>query len=194
MMNGIKQFLFGILGLSFIVGLLYFLYKIIEIVFDNIDKVNPNIIVASIAGSVTIIGYFISRYIERKKVVELQIREQKLPIYEEFVAFLMKMLFDDSYRNLSEDEKSKKIMDFMLDFTPKSLLWFSDETLLAIINWRNISQKISNGEDSTIALKSLENVFFAFRKDVGHANKKINKGDLLSLFITDIDTYRDKLA
>jgi len=193
-MNGIKQFLFGILGLSFIVGLLYFLYKIIEIVFDNIDKVNPNIIVASIAGSVTIIGYFISRYIERKKVVELQIREQKLPIYEEFVAFLMKMLFDDSYRNLSEDEKSKKIMDFMLDFTPKSLLWFSDETLLAIINWRNISQKISNGEDSTIALKSLENVFFAFRKDVGHANKKINKGDLLSLFITDIDTYRDKLA
>ncbi len=191
-MNKISQTIYGVLGIAMIVAFFYYMYKLIAIVADNINKVDPNIVVASIAGAVTITGYFISRYLEKTKAIELQVREQKLPVYEEFIGFFLFILQDKEYLQLEDDEKNKKLLEFMLTFTKKSLLWVSDETLLAVVKWRNEAVNPST-QDPIAALRNLENLLFAFRKDVGHTNKNIKKGDLLSMFINDIDLYREQL-
>lgn len=194
-MKKISSYFYGIIGIGFMAGFLYFLYKMFTILIENINKVNPTIIVAFIAGSVTIIGYFVARYLEKQKTIEIQIREQKLPVYDEFIGFFIQKLMGAEYQSLSDVEKAAEIQDFMARFTQKGLLWFSDDTLLAFINWKYSSQVLSgNTEDDTIeSLRILEALLLAFRKDVGHSNKNIKKGDLLSLFVNDIYKYRDKL-
>ena len=87
-MRKLKDILLFALGLLIIGAVGFFIVKLIILLFAKIDKVDPNIIVALIAGTVTIIGYFITRYFEKKKIIEQQIREQKLPVYEEFIEFL----------------------------------------------------------------------------------------------------------
>jgi hypothetical protein len=35
----------------------------------------------------------------------------------------------------------------------------------------------------------IEDVMFAIRKDLGHGNKRLTQGDVLALFINDIDAF-----
>lgn len=171
----------------FIGGL--FVLKILEIIFDNIEKVNTNILVAIIGSTVTIFGYFISRYLEKKKLIEQQIREQKIPVYDEFIEFLFKILKNDkSNKKLSD----KELIDLFYSLNKKSILWLSDDSLKAYKEWRiksiNLSQESSkNAGVEMMAL--LEKMLFEFRKDIGHKNKRLKRGDILSLFINDWDTY-----
>lgn len=38
-----------------------------------------------------------------------------------------------------------------------------------------------------------EDVLFSLRGDIGHSNKGLSQGDLLALFVNDIDKYVDRL-
>ena len=91
-MKIIKNILILLLGFVLIGGFGFFIFKGIKMLIEKIDSINANIVVALIAGTVTIIGYFITRYLEKKKLIEQQIREQKLPAYEEFIDFLFTIL------------------------------------------------------------------------------------------------------
>lgn len=175
---------FGIiLGIVIVVIFLVFLGYLFKVLVTNLDKVNPNITVAIIAGSITIISYLISRYYERKKDIEFQIREQKLPIYEEFIGFIFQMLFDEKYEKMQEPQKKKLMSEFVAKFSKRSILWLSDESLTAYINWKRIAANVNTSQEEQLA--SLEDLFLAFRKDVGHTNKNLKRGDILSIFITD---------
>ena len=44
-------------------------------------------------------------------------------------------------------------------------------------------------QDPAKSLFVLENMLFAIRRDLGHKNKNLKQGDLLSLFVTDIDQH-----
>ncbi|MCO6147381.1 hypothetical protein [Flavobacterium sp. NRK1] len=56
-------------------------------------KLDINLIVAIIGATVTLLGYYVTRYLERKKEIEFQIRNKKIPIYEEFFEFYFKVIF-----------------------------------------------------------------------------------------------------
>jgi hypothetical protein len=186
-----KNILFFISGLMFI-GLLGFLtYNSIEFLIFRIDKINPNIIVAIIAGTVTIIGYFVTRYLERKKIIEQQIREQKLPAYEEFIDFIFS-IFKQSKNNKQINDK--KLEEFFWNMNKKSILWLSDRTLKSYVKWKKLTSEYANHEnntdkDSLMIMTSLEDLLKDFRADIGHKNKDIKVGDILSLFINDWKKY-----
>ncbi len=169
-------------------GLLgFFIYKSIDFLFENISKINPNIVVAIIAGSVTITGYFITRYFEKKKIIEQQIREQKLPAYEEFIDFLFS-IFKQTKNNKQINDK--KLEEFFWSMNKKSILWLSDKTLKSYVTWKKLTSNYADVEDKTeieslIIMSSLENLLKDFRADIGHKNKGIVEGDILSLFIND---------
>ena len=190
----LRNILLFIVGLM-IIGLIGFLiYNSIEFLIVSIDKINPNIIVAIIAGTVTIVGYFVTRYLEKKKIIEQQIREQKLPVYEEFIDFIFS-IFKQAKNNKQINDK--KLEEFFWNMNKKSILWLSDRTLKSYVKWKKLTSEYANNEnktdiDSLMIMTSLENLLKDFRADIGHKNKDIEVGDILSLFINDWKKY-DKL-
>lgn len=154
-------------------------------------ELNPNITVSLIAGIVTLSGYFISRHIERKRIIEQQIREQKIPVYENFIAFVFKVIANKGENQVTEEEMAK----FMNDFNKQSIVWLSDKSLKALINWRKAVtnqvrlENLGDTVDPKESILALEDLFLEFRKDIGHGNRGLNKGDLLSVFINDVDLY-----
>ncbi|WP_183565119.1 hypothetical protein [Mucilaginibacter sp. SP1R1] len=171
--------LFGVVG--------YLGYILISTFIKSIQLVSPNIIAAIIAGLVTVTGYFISRNFERKKIIEQQIREKKLPVYEEFINFLFNVMMSSKTDTPVSDKEMEK---FLIDFNKKSIIWLSDNSLNAFIKWRSAAVNAANSSDKTIQnLFIMEELLLEFRKDIGHSNKGLKRGDLLTMFVNDMEQY-----
>ena len=149
-------------------------------------EVNINLIVAIIGGTITISSFFITRYLERKKEIELEIRNMKIPIYVEFFDFYFKVIFGNKVgKSLEQDEMAV----FFREFHQKAIIWFPEDVLKIYIEWRALLVKYSE-ENNMLIFKELivlnELLMKKMRQDIGHSNKGIKKGDLSSLFINDI--------
>ncbi|MFD2581795.1 hypothetical protein ACFSR6_04785 [Pedobacter vanadiisoli] len=165
----------------------YLGYFLIIRLKDYLKLIDPNIIVAVIAGLVTVTGYFLTRNFERKKIIEQQIREKKLPVYEEFISFLFNVLMASK---LEQPISNIEMEKFMVDFNKKSIVWLSDKSLKAYVKWKESAAIASDDKESSIAnLFILEELLLEFRKDIGHENKDFKKGDLLKLFVNDLDNH-----
>lgn len=182
-----------IIGLIAILAIGYFAYKLIVLIFEKTDKLDANVIVAVLAGTFTVLGYFITRYLERSKLIEQQIREQKLPIYVEFIDFVFK-IFEQTKNNQAID--SDELEKFYWNLNRKSILWLSDKSLKSYIDWKNqiiqYSEIENNSSESTTKmLLAFEKLLLDFRKDIGHKNEGISNGDILTIFINDWHKYKD---
>lgn len=147
---------------------------------------NINLIIAVFGGSITLTGYFITRYLERKKDIEFQIRDKKIPIYEEFFEFYFRVVFNSRTNGLTNED----MVTFFQNFNQKAIIWFPDNILKSYINWKNelISFSDNNNEKKLKRLILLqEDLMKKFRKDIGHKNKNIIKGEISSLYINDLD-------
>ncbi|MBV9025970.1 MAG: hypothetical protein JO362_19770 [Streptomycetaceae bacterium] len=144
--------------------------------------VNPTVsaaIVAAMSTTVVAIGTLVlGRFFEKQKAIETQIREKKIPIYSRLVSGLFGLL------NASGDsERQAAATDLFQTITPEIIAWASDEVLVA---WSRFKRKVPTlPQEEQVFL--LEELLAAIRKDFGHKGIAVKKGDLLGLFITDID-------
>ncbi len=183
-MKKISTFLTGLLGLLFFILIGFFLYKTFNIIIRNIEKIDINIFVAVIGGTITICSFFITKYLDKKKTIENDIRNKKIPIYEEFIKFYFSVV----HSKISSEE----IVNFFQEFNQKAIVWFPDETLIYYIEWRKkvIDYSKNNSEEKLISIIFFQEDFLKqFRKDIGHSNKNILKGDISSLYLNDIEKY-----
>ena len=132
-----KSFLIIIFGSIILCTILFGLYLVYRILFNSMSAVDPQIIIAIIGAVTAILGSFITvsigKYFERKKALEFEIRQKKIPIYEDLLDFLIEYL--KKQNNLSNQE------DFNLKYMnlAKSLtVWGSDEV---IKEWTNYQRK-----------------------------------------------------
>ena len=74
-------------------------------------EANINLIIAIIGGTITLSSFFITRYLERKKEIEFEIRNKKIPIYEEFFNFYFKVVLggkNDLFRLFSNNSSASR--------------------------------------------------------------------------------------
>lgn len=192
MKEKLRNIFYFLLGLGLLAGFGFLVYKLSTKLFEHIDKINPTIFVALIAGTVTIVGYFITRYLERKKLIEQQIREQKLPTYEQFIDFIFKI-----FKSVKTNKplKDKELQELYWNLNKKAILWLSDKTLKSYTNFRDSSTRLSTLEkptqtDNLTVLLAFEQLLLDFRTDIGHDNKNLVPGDILSMFITDMNELK----
>jgi len=167
------------------VAILFLAFLIFKSGEINISDINPTVLVSIIAGMVTFSGYFITRSFERQKLIDQQIREQKLPVYEDFVTFILDAVIN---QNLTEEQ----MISFFSKFNQKSIVWLSDKSFKAYVEWAKALKDIDpliTDRDPMINLLLLEKLFFEFRLDIGHKNSNFEKGDILSLFINDLHKF-----
>jgi hypothetical protein len=67
------------------------------------------------------------------------------------------------------------------------IIWGSDDVLRAWLNVRGANFDRESGADPMAGMRLLEEFIFAVRKDLGLERKNLKEGDLLRLFINDLD-------
>lgn len=180
--------IFG-LSVGLVGGLIWFVIAQIR----SLDsEVAAAVITASATVTVSVVVIVLGRYFEKKRELEVHAREKKIPLYEEFIDFWFRVLYAEKMGDQPPTEK--ELLRAMVDFTRRSTVWASDEV---IRKWREVRlQYVALGVQSQIqsaasiaALFGFEEMLMEMRKDTGHPRTRLARGDLLGLFIDDIDTY-----
>jgi hypothetical protein len=165
---------------------IYYTGEMFDLAQKALTGTDKEIIVALIIACstivVTVITLVVGKYYEKKKEIENSLRNKKIPVYEEFVSFTFKVLNKEI--DLSKNiEKSNKLF---LDITQKLIIWGSDDVLNQWMKFRNNAQE---GKSENIVF-DLEKIMYVIRKDLGHKNYEMEKGDILKLFVSDIQTKK----
>lgn len=171
-----------------ILGAIFYVSKILMItLLSYISSLNSEVAVSIIAAAATVIVSVISivlgKIYEVKYQVRQDIRQKKIPIYEELINFMQRTFANERLKVKPSEEELWK---FFLEWQQKLMIWGSDAVLTDWIKWRRVTSKLNGGTESVFLYEQL---VFKIRQDLGHKNKNLKQGDVLSLFINDIDQY-----
>jgi len=123
---------------------------------------------------------------DRKKAIEESLREKKSQIYEDFLKYWISILNKETVEN--QQDLQEKTVAFMRDKTHQIVVWASDDVLKAYSDFReNTLTQLAGGKklEAKIIMGELEKLFKVVRRDLGHKNKNLSDGDILTLFIND---------
>lgn len=172
-------------------GGLYVLYKAFWVIFSLPKEVLVPIIVGvfTVFGSVFTVVY--SKSNERKAEINKDLRLKKIPIYEELIDFLFKVIY--SGKEDREKMLEKEMVEFFEKITKQLTIWGSDEIIKSYSKFRNSiikqAEMPENKEVGVVSIFLFEELLFSIRNDLGYKNKDFKKGDILSLFINDLDDH-----
>jgi len=148
------------------------------------------VLAASATVLVSVITVFIGKYIEKRREIELKQREKKIEIYEIFMEKWFKYLLlgkSSAGKQVKDLSSDPEFMSFLIEFTRKLILWGSNGVVKEYSKFRR-----SGAEGSpSLSLYHFEKLLLAIRKDLGNSNVGLVEGDLLALFINDLETLKD---
>ena len=149
------------------------------------EGVDPGVSTAIVAAVTTIVvsvgGVVLGRYLERRQQVEVEIRERKIPVYDSMTTQLLDGVFS------GKDGNTEVLETLFRDVTPKLVTWASDDVIRAWTKFRKFA--IRNSGENIELMFLFEEILKAVRQDLGHKSNNLEKGDLLGLFINDIDDF-----
>jgi hypothetical protein len=181
------QFLFGS---GFLFALLAFGVLVIASVWNALTSIDPNLAagLASAGASVVTAAIVVvtGKLLEQRREIATSQRHKKVEIYEDFVhTFLERTLLAE---NLGGERMSDEdLQQWFVTFTQQSLLWSSSKF---VREWgRYKTQSLQSSTNGMRSIMEFEKVLAAVRKDVGLSNRGLKQGDLLRLFITDVDNF-----
>lgn len=128
----------------------------------------------------------LARWLEKKKEYDNQIREKKIVIYEKFVMNTLNFLLKSPSQPPKKQEKMLEDLALMFeDFHKNLLFWGSDDVIKAYNHYRFKQGSID------ARMEDFEDLILAFRKDVGHNNKRLEKFDILKMLLK-VDEFDKK--
>jgi amino acid transporter len=171
--------------LTGIIVLLWIMISNAWVVFASLQKeVAAAIIVASATVLVSVLSVVVGKYYERKRSIEQELRQKKIPMYEEFIRFWFDLFMSDKLTG--EPMKEKRMLEYFNTFTQKLMVWGSDEVVNIWSNYRRGIPVTPSASDALHSMLEFEKLLAAIRKDLGHNNRNLKEGDLLGLFINDM--------
>ena len=185
-----------ILGLIILVILLIIGIIILKFILESITE-EPTITVAFITGFVSIVAIILQRIWEKKYKNEQEIREKKLPIYQKLINEFSYFFYNnpslktEKEREIFQQKKIDRLIKFIIDNNGEIITWASDEVLKEWSLFRKYA--LSNENQGMDLMFQTEKIFYAIRHDLGHKNKNLERGDILRLFINDIDEVLEKI-
>lgn len=175
------QMFLGFILLALMLFLVYWVVASIWSALSATPAVGAAIAAATLGGLATITGHFIVKHLERKAAVVAQLREKKIPVYEDIIRLMFGIAFGgrDGRKRLNEQEMRKATHDIVEKLT----IWGSDEMVHEFYLFRASALSKPAGHD---ILPRVANLMLAVRKDLGHRNKNLDRRKILSLFINDL--------
>jgi hypothetical protein len=113
-------------------------------------------------------------------------RDRMTPIYYE----LLGTIFQKIGAAEEEDASDPETEAFFKDLKARQLmLGASSEMVIAFNAWQQTTAELHEQGDDVGAVMAWENLLRAIRKDLGHRDSNLPRGELLRLFITDYDEH-----
>jgi len=179
----------GVILLLLVIGLLGTAIYGAAVALDHLRTgVAAGVLTASATVLISVITLVASQRADRRKLIEQSVRERKVPLYDELIGFWMATLFMAD--QLSEDEMAARWQKFNGESLHTLILWMSEPVIGAYNRMREVGLRnveSGNTEGSPEAVFAFEDLLIAVRKDLGHSNAGIERGDLLRLWINDVD-------
>jgi hypothetical protein len=181
----VKQFVNGLVGLVVLagacVGLALAAKWGLGWLFDGVDPTISAAIVAAAATTVvSVASVAFGRYFERQRQIEVEIRERKIPMYKDMVQGLL-----DGILNSKDSDNTAALEALFRLLTPQLVTWASDDVIGA---WTRFKRQSGDGAPIDVMFQ-FEEVLKAVRIDLGHKSGDLAKGDLLGLFVNDIQDH-----
>lgn len=184
-----KTTLLALISLAIIV---LFLGLLVWVTFTSLSSLSAQVSVPVLAAIITAAAsvYVVvkTKQSDRKKEIEQELRKQKAPIYEDFSSFLFKLLKSEK---MGRPPSGKEMLDFIVKFHQRLLVWGDDAVIKEWSNFKRFSNDPEKQKNFEIVFQ-VERILFAIRADMGHSNKGLKAGDLLALFVNDIDEAMQK--
>lgn len=189
-----KKFLQVSFSIFLICLVVYGLYKAAISIWAVFKSIDPTLAAGILAASATIlvsvITIMLSKRQEHKVEIESQLRQKKIPIYEKLIEFIFLITFAEKLGKKQPSEK--EMIQFFADTTKDLVVWGSKDMVKAFGDFReNLVSSTEGGEPKKV-LATVEDLMFAIRKDLGHKHVGIKRGDILRLYISDLNNYFPK--
>jgi len=153
--------------------------------FEGLNhEVEAAIVAALGTVVVTLVSVLLSRFFERRSAVERVQQERRMPVYEEFITGLLEVLAKGA-KDPAEvpTDEGVRVLE---KFTQTVMVWGSDDVIRTWGQYRYALRAAKTEEERTELTYELERLFLTLRRDLGHKNRKLVRGDLLKLFINDL--------
>lgn len=179
----------AIMALVFLAALAYALYRIFLAAGGWVASLDSDIAVAivaaSAAGFVSVLSLVLSKAYESNALVRKEHREKKVPTYVALIEFVFRVVMGEKLGNKPSDAE---ILEFIYKFNQDIMIWGSDEVLGVWVKWRRTAMNAAEMKQNPMHLIYLyEDLILAIRRDLGHKNRNLVRGDILSVFVSDID-------
>ncbi len=181
-----------VLGMVLLVALCWGVYYLLTLGFSAIAGFDKSVAAAIVLACGTVIVSVITvvagRALEQRALIEKEHRERKIPIYIELLSFLFRFLMGEK---TGETPTEKDVFDFVAHFNRDFMVWGADNVLKAWVEFRK-NAIVGPSENTVGSMLLLEKLIREIRLDLGHKNKNLLDGDILSLFINDVHTVLNK--
>ena len=151
-------------------------------IFDGVDPTVSAALVAAMATVlVSVLGVVLARFLERRRQIEVEIRQRKIPMYRKMVQGLISGLLNTKNGDTTELEA------LFTSLTPQLITWASDDVITAWNRFKRSSGEVES--DPMGVMFKFEEILTAVRADLGHKSGDLAKGELLGLFVNDIHEH-----
>ena len=185
--KNIFKIMLSFILLAGLISLGYLLITKFWAVFSILDpKLTAALLAASATILVSVISVIFSKRQEQRVAIENQLREKKVPVYEEIINFIFRITFAEK---LSKKQPSEKEMiKFFADTTRDLVIWGSHDMIKAFSEFREELVRLFDKHDNApwAIVACVEDLLIAIRNDLGHKHKNIQRGEILRLYITDL--------
>lgn len=155
-------------------------------------EVAAAIVSALAAIAIAVVTTWYGRLLERQAAADRAQQEKRTPAYEKFVHDLLETMELSTHRDERSGEvDTRRAVQSLASFTEQAIVWGSGDVLKAWVEFRDlgrIGDQVSDTQQHGLRLMAqLETLFLAMRFDLGLDNEGLARGDLLRLFINDLD-------
>jgi len=142
---------------------------------------DPGITAAIIAGFVTVIGGIFSHHQIQKREIKARHFIEKKNAYMHFINLVFDVIKAIKNKSTIPMDKLEKVM---LVFKRELIVWADQDVLQA---YRKYEEGSSNNSEPEDTLLIIEDLLRAIRKDLGHDDSQLNRGDLIGMLIVAED-------
>lgn len=159
-----------------------FFYGTVQYLKNMASKLDAVILVALITGAISLLNSFYSRYSDNKNKRREYLSAKREEPYTDFIEMVYKITQkgEDGFE-YTDEEMAKDIRNF----NSKLTLWGSPNVVKKWNSFRKNSIDLNKQTEPEKTLILMEEVMNEMRKDLGV--KSVDKGNLLSFFINDIE-------
>lgn len=166
---------------------IYAIYSFILMLLTTSTNVKVTILSLSGTAVITVLSVLLSKYFEKKDEIRKDQFHDKVQVYQKFITKIIGDILLNN-KQTSDNKKQEELEIVFREFVQDMLLWGSGESLHEASKWMTALR--TQGSDEQKIYENLflfEDFLLVIRKDLGHSNRKVQKGDLLRLFIKDFN-------